>query len=278
MKKNSSKSLIIKTSLTVVSIILSILLVLIAVFYLFFPSSLADFNKNLGFNTIASSLYKKDYDNSKNIDSLHKAVSLSIFTNNYSRVIDYYEILEDDANYSSLMARLNTNAMKLEYNNVIKSTLINNDNYLKNGYIKALINKNNSNLAFTYAYSNSNLSGDINYLSLGNYLFSNFFNGNNTSSETIELFTSSNLEHLEYGEEINNYFSSLFNEFNAEFSVVTSNNQPYIIALANRIMEVGQNLILLDNLSNRDYIDTESVRTNLMQVNTNINSLINPNS
>ncbi len=171
-KENS----ILKTVLITLITLISITIVCCLIFWFFFPVTTANICYNLGLYESSASLNIRDYNNTKNINSIAKATDTYIYLQDYEKYIDAFELFYQDENYFAYINDLNTkNYNNKEFNIVTKSSLINENNYYCNYYIKSLIKNDEISKAKSFVLENivEYSKTQIDYLTPDNYLLSN---------------------------------------------------------------------------------------------------------
>lgn len=225
------------------------------------PKSIAQFSASLGMDRMETYFYTADYVRNDDINSLYKIVINNYNLGNYDKVEKYYESLEDHEKYVEFIDYIDEENSKVETNALNKSALINEDNYLKNRYVIALIKNEKYDKAFTYALEH--FKGYENYTidKLGTYLFYNLvaldsddiyskFNSNYTFDDTLYN------KLLDYIDQCIVQFEDVFDqeEFSAEY------DSAKLLAMYTRIKHVytdinaisdALSLEIPENLDNR---------------------------
>lgn len=264
------------TPIIIVSIVLTFVLIIGSVWLIFAnlkPASLGNLAYKLNLNGYALNLYERDYKKNGNIDSLYMALNIAIKLDNDDKVIELFNKFYDNENYVSYMHFVNGENLKQNVNPVIKATLINEDNYLKNCYIQSLLNKHNDQTAFNFAL-NDGLNMSPEYNQLGNYLFDNFCRKDN-----IDRFYSKFLNNYDgasgnillaniysYMAEVNDIFCNL------GFS---SDNEVYIWSMGNRILQVGKNILAISEKSDVEVVQLESGEVDIVSTTSSIMDNVN---
>ena len=260
----------------VLSSVLYTLLALIVLFAIFvmlmffvFTKDLANFMHDMGFNRLSSSLYYRVYEKTGEISYCHKALNIKIILNHNEKIIEYYEAFVEDDEYSDFMSALNENNKNLNCGILEKSTLINEDNYLTNQYVKALIKNGEGERAKTIS-----LQCFENYKNFTLYEQGVYALGQHVSEENKTMFGQA------YGSSSNtlivdmqDYFDLsvlIFNNFNPQNDL----DKAYLMSLGNRIISVGQDINKMYDYMN---INTDLVGVNqnhMISINNNIKGLI----
>ena len=252
------------TPVIIVSIVLTFVLIVGSVWVIFAnlqPATLGNLAYKINLNSYALKLYERDYKKSGNIDSLYMALNIAIKIDDDDKVIALYDKFYANENYMSYMHFVNGENMKENVKPVIKATLINEDNYLKNCYIQSLLDKHNDTTAFNFAL-NDGLNMSPEYNNLGNYLFDNFCRKDN-----IDRFYFNFVNNYEDNDgnillaNLYLYMSAVDVEFcNMQFS---TENEVYIWAMGNRILQVGKNILALSEKTGVGTIQIESGEVDL---------------
>lgn len=209
---------------------------------LFFPRTIANFTYDLGLKEISLHYYEKAYLHSTETDDLFNALNVAIIVNNYDKVVTLYELLEDDENYNKLMNEIDQETESSNLNVTAKSALLNEDNYLKNRYVLALIKTNQTSKAITYTienFTNENLTMET----LGSYTFSQFSKNANLLSESLNEVAFGSLTLLQANE---NYLVELFTLFENNYDLLntlTPLQKSKLVYLGNRTLSVANCLI-----------------------------------
>ena len=225
------------------------------------PYNLAQFTYKLGLNKYSHTLYMRDYRKSGDINSLYMATNLSIKLTSYGSVVGEYELLQSHAKYDALISKVNENNRKLNIDSLTKSTLLSEDEYLKNQYVLALTKTNNWNKAKDLAIECLQDSATLSMSSQGTYLFGNLvkYMGDNVSTlvgQPLDL--------------MNDYLAQLDALFDAHFDV---NNEVESYALCNRIIKVGLNIISVNNATG-DTSGNASVQTKINKASSGLSTLM----
>ena len=232
------------TPLIIVCIVVTFLIICSTVWVLLSslaPAKLAGFVYRLNWNTYAVKLYEKDYKNEGNIDSLYMALNISIKLGNDEKVVELYEKFYDHDSYESYIEFVNSENAKTEASPMVKATLLNEDNYLKNSYIQSLINLGQDSKAFKFAVDDG-LNMSPAYNNIGNYLFNNF-----CKSDVIVKFYD-NFRAPVYGEnmlvvDMYKYMEAVNTLFLANFQNQQLQTESW--AMGNRVLQVGNNVLVV---------------------------------
>jgi len=232
------------TPLIIVCIVVTFLIICSTVWVLLSslaPAKLAGFVYRLNWNTYAVKLYEKDYKNEGNIDSLYMALNISIKLGNDEKVVELYEKFNDHDSYESYIEFVNSENAKTEASPMVKATLLNEDNHLKNSYIQSLINLGQDSKAFKFAVDDG-LNMSPAYNNIGNYLFNNF-----CKSDVIAKFYD-NFRAPVYGEnmlvvDMYKYMEAVNTLFLANFQNQQLQTESW--AMGNRVLQVGNNVLVV---------------------------------
>lgn len=259
-----------KTAFKTISLTLLIMLACTAffsfTFALIFPKTAAKFFYELGETNLSTRLYYMDYNKSKNINSLALALDLSIENDNAEAVINYAKEFFNHEKYDDYINALNFKNAQSSLTPLIKSTLINENNYYKNAYAKALIKNNKSSVAFDFACENLTYVEKIE--DIGCYIFSLFLPQHLQYFSQISSSTSQSV-----GKDLENYFYQLYDFYNENLPLLNNENKPYFIALGNRIITVGGNVIKASQVISED-INTEDIIDKAYSVNLSLSEMI----
>ena len=100
----------------------------------FAPGKLGGVAYRLNWDTYALRLYEKDYHDNEDINSLYMALNISIKLNKDEKVVNLYETFENNEAYAKYIEFVDAQNLKQNMNPMIKSTMLDEDNYLKNQY------------------------------------------------------------------------------------------------------------------------------------------------
>lgn len=259
-----------KINQVVKTIILTFLAMIIAsaIFFCFmvmiFPKTSARFMYNLGNNALASKFYYKDYKNTNDITTLALALDLAIeleqVQNNnqtiINNIINYSNEFFSHANYSDYIEQLNARNNKMDLSILIKSTIINEDNYYKNIYINNLIKSKKIDLAFEFALLNFNFTPSTIY-SIGSYMLSSFSNVHLVENFNAQIPDTDKL----IIEGMVQYFYNLHDLFEQQIPNATTAAKPYLVALVSRMSMLASNISFV-----YENVEQESVLVDIDEV------------
>lgn len=251
---------------TILYTFLSLLVVLgvVAVLMFFvFTSATADFMYNIGCEKVASNLYSKSYDKTGDIKYCYKALNLKITLNESSDVVELYEKFINDNEYADFMQNIKTNSEKINVGVLERSSLLNEENYLTTRYVRALIKIGEGDKAWGVATNEFAEYEGWSLTEQGVYALGEFVSENN-----VQKF---NTLYVGFDEtlivEMQTCFDSLINIFNNNKDTTNDLNKAYLVALGNRIINIGQNI-------NNLYGDESGVADNKTN---NLNTMIEIN-
>lgn len=240
-QKNLNKS---RLPLVITCIVISLVIVMGGVWLLYafvLPGKLANFAYNINMDSYALKLYMRDYDKNSDINSLYMALNIEIKHDNSAGVVEKYEKFSNLAVYYDFIKSVDEENLKLDEQPIVKASLLDEDNYLKNRYIKALVDLKDNDKAFDYAVSVL-MNLDPVYNDLGVYLFGSFCEKDVVSS-FVEDF---NIAIGGYGSRpLISVIEDYLDKLDAEFENYLNFDKTYAYAMGNRIMEVGADLLEL---------------------------------
>lgn len=136
--QNIEKS-ILKTFFITLGVLFALTVLTILTMSIFFPKIMYGFCSNLGFKNLSFYFAEKQYSQSQNINDLHTTIYMAYDIENNSAIIKYSEILFASPDYEQFIDYIND----LNYNSTsimqARVALTNENNYLLNKYIRALI-------------------------------------------------------------------------------------------------------------------------------------------
>ena len=230
-----------------------------------FPKTFADFTYSIGLESYAQKLYVRDWEKSEDINSLYSALNISIKTENNEKTIELYEEFYADDEYADFVAFIDSENLKLDETHLIKASLLNEDNYLKNKYVSALIAENKIQKAFEFALQdNFNITPTC--VNLGNFLFGNFVTREGVLlKDNFDVVLDGRSTSLL--DDFYTYFNTLVAEFEKDYNNVETF---YIISAGNRLQLVGNtiNAILEDLGQEKD----NQIVEKLSEINENLST------
>lgn len=254
------------TPLIIGSIVVAFVTICLVVWFMLAslaPASLANFVYGINWDSYAFTLYEKDYELNKDINSLYMALNIAIKHNNDDKVIELYETFYNRSEYSNFVKSVDESNARLELDPQLKSTMLDEDNYLKNRYIQSLINKNEDRKAWDFAMAET-LNMTPEYNEFGNYLFANF-----CKSGVIDRFYNNFRAIGESGDmlviDMYNYMVAVNELFLDNFQ--NQQNKTYAWAMGNRVLQVGTNVLsLCEKIGIEDVVEeTRTIMDNINQ-------------
>ena len=234
------------------------------------PKSMAQFSASLGMNKVETYFYTADYAKNGDINSLYKIVINNYNLGDYEKVEKYYEELESHEKYTEFVAYIDEENQKVETSALNKSALLNEDNYLKNRYITALIENGKLDKAFTYAVEH--FKGYKNYTvdEQGTYLFYNLVALDNDS--IFEKFKSNYVFENTLYRELVSYINQCISQFDNVFDQEEFNadiDSAKLLALNTRIKHVYTDIKLVAEATGYDvpeYLDNRVLAVNSLAI------------
>lgn len=232
MKKSKSLALIL-------IICVSFLLIICGIFLLYafvFPYKLARDMYDLGFNTYAVKLYDRAYTKDEtNVDALYMALNISIKLDNSEDVERYFEEFSSNQNYFTYVEAIDETNYVKDTTILVKSTLLSEDNYLRNRYVDALLKQDKWEEAVKF--SNNSLETNPSVENIGNYYYANFMK-DAISSDILAFFIEDNIV-----EDMHQYILDLHNNFKDTFKLDKLAER---VSAGNRVITVAYNLLYLN--------------------------------
>ncbi len=245
MKKSKSLALIL-------IICFSFLFIATGIFLLYafvFPYKLAHDMYDLGFNTYAVKLYDRAYTKDKtNVDALYMALNISIKLDDSADVEKYFEEFSSNPNYFTYVEAIDETNYVKETTVLVKSTLLSEDNYLKNRYVDALIKQEKWDEAIKF--SNNSIIANPSVDNTGNYYYANFMK-DTISSDNLEFFVDNNIV-----DDMHKYILSLHADFKDTFKL---DKLPERVSAGNRVITVSYNLLYLNTRFENQLLTEEEV-------------------
>lgn len=229
-----------KTAILISVVVASLLIVAVGVYLLLafvFPYTLAGGMYDMGFNTYAIKLYDRAYaKDNDNIDALYMALNLSIKLDYSDKVVEYFEEFGEKPNYASYVSKIDEANSKKQVEPLIKSTILNEDNYLKNRYVKALITLNKVDEAVEFC--KNSIKSNPTTFDMANYYYANFAIDTLSTEQLRFLLDDGIYSNLQ------NYFNLLEEDFVSSYSL--EDRVAERVCAGNRIITVGGNLLYFD--------------------------------
>lgn len=232
------KKIILTTTLWTLTAIILLSAIFVCIMVFAFPKNLGDFFYSLGSNNLASSLYMKVYEKDNDIYYCYKSLNLMIKEDNSKKIVSIYETFVKDEDYENFMSELKKRNEQLNIGLLEKSSILNEDDYLKNRYIRALIKTKDEQKAYASAIEAFANYKNFTFQNQGVYALSYFLN--------MEGFNSFDIEPANYDktliESMQEYFEFSINLFSENKETNDKLEKAYLISLGNRIIQVGQNI------------------------------------
>ena len=236
MQPNYTKIILSCILYTLIALLVAFALFVMLMFFVF-TKDLANFMYDMGFDRMASSLYYRVYEKTDDISYCHRALSIKINLEHNEKIIEYYETFSADENYSDFINSFNDRNKALSVGVLEKSAIINEENYLVNHYVKALINEGEVDKAKSIAIASFENYENFTFYDQGVYALNWFVN-----HENINMF---NEIHNSSSERLINEMQHYFNVSLSLFNGTTpqsDTDKAYLLALGNRIIAVGQDI------------------------------------
>lgn len=259
------KKTILRTGLfTLLCLFLLSVIVWLVMFFVF-PKTLGDFCYNLGIENMSANLYYKDYVKSGDITSIYKSLNIEIKNQDNNKIIKYYEVFTQDDEYLEFMNQYKSRNEELNIGVLEKSSILNEQNYLTNQYISALIATNQDNQAFNLALS---LFKDYNNFTLtdqGVYAFNQFLSTQNFD-RMPDGYSKTIIQSMQ------EYFDNSIEMFNENIDTNDNLTKAYLISLGNRIIVVGHNINSI--YANNNDVQKETNSNKMIDINEKIKGLL----
>lgn len=261
------KKIILRTTLWTLTSLVLATAILVCVMVFAFPQKMGDFAYSLGMNNLSAGMYKKAYEKDGNIAYAYKALNLEIKQNNYKKVVEVYELFENDKNYEDFMTALKVHNENVDAGLLEKSTLLSEENYLVNSYVRALINIGEEQRGFQISLDYLMSLENMDFKNQGVYSMHQFVGKQGFDDFDIEPagFEKSLID------TIKDYYNLSLNIFDANKSCETQLDKAYLISLGNRIILVGQNI---KTICSDDATTVSSIDEQLTQVNDAIKEVL----
>ena len=235
-----------------------------------FTKTTANFVYDLGLDRWASQLYYNVYEKRGDLACGYKSLNISIQLRDNSNIVTKYEKLIADEDFGQLIDNIVKSNENLNIGVLEKSALIVEEDYLRDNYILALKNIGRVDDSFRLALEDFRENYTLTNRDLGLYSLNFFLEGNgfNRFDDVYDGFDSVLIV------EMQEYFDNIVNLFIENKDVNQSIDRAYLVALADRIMIVGQdiNAIYAHNDSNEDRVDDNIVK--MTEVNNIVKGII----
>ena len=265
MKKKYT-SLIVKTSALTLLVLVVFSFLLVLVLSVANPRFMAQITYDLGMDKMSLFYYESNYKNTQDVNDLYDLLTISITNKDDDRIIKYYYELENYSRYDEFIAFINNKYLNLNNNSLLKSALYNEDNYLKNKFIEALLNKNKILEALDYATGDFIGYEEFGLNNVGNYLYSNLLNELYVNDTSIRDYLNASLPGtiIPLIRHISIYFNNVYNVFMQE-QELTPINKIKLLHIGSRLFVVGSNLINFNTVGN-SYITNTEINEKLSEV------------
>lgn len=242
-----------------VSVITSLLM------FFVFTKTTADLMYNIGSDNIASKLYYKTYEKTGGIEYCYKALNISISQGNNEKVVHYYKILIEDDEYSDFINSLRVHNEQLNIGVLEKSSLLNEENFLVNKYVRALIELGDIDAGIEIAVDNFATHNQWTLKNQGVYALGDFVaNNSQIFNQKYDVLED------ELIVEMQKYFENSYEIFVANQNVDSNIDKAYLLALGNRIINVGQDINMLYGSD----VGSADLKENNFNVMTEVNEVI----
>ena len=232
------KKIILSTTLWTLTAIIVLSAIFVCIMIFAFPKNLGDFFYSLGSNNLASGLYMRVYEKDNDIYYCYKSLNLVIKQDNSKKIVSIYETFTKDEDYEHFMSELKKRNEQLDIGVLEKSSILNEDDYLKNRYIRALIKTKDEQKAYAIAIESFENYKDSTFHNQGVYALNYFLD--------MEGFNNFDVEPANYDktliESMKEYFELSVNLFNENKDTSDNLEKAYLISLGNRVIQVGQNI------------------------------------
>ena len=237
-----NKKTILKTILFTLLVLVASLVVLVLLMFFFFTKNFADFMYDLGCDRLASSMYYRVYQKSDKIIYCHKALNIRISLGDDEKVIEYYKAFECDDEYEDFLDACDKNSESLNISILEKSAILNEKNYLINNYVKSLVREGDIEEAWNIALENFENYNSLDIDEQGVYAFGEF-----VKAESWENFNIEDSQGKTILEKMQEYFDYSTEIFEANKNTENNIEEAYLVALGNRIINVGQDINAIYN-------------------------------
>ena len=234
---NYKKSILITIMCTLLSLIVVLgIVVLLMVFV--FSGSFGNFMYDMGCDSWASALYYRQYQKSGDIMYCYKALNLRISLNDSEEVVAYYEDLIEDDEYSDFLKASRQNVEGMDVGILAKSSMLFEENYLVNNYVKALVSLGEIDKAWEVATTEFASIESVQLKDQGVYSLSwlvgchDYSQFNSIHGEMDDILIN----------KMQVYFDNAYDCFESNKVVSGDLDKAYLMALGNRIISVGQDI------------------------------------
>lgn len=261
------KKIILKTVLWTLTSLIVVSAIFVCIMIFAFPKNMGDFAYSLGLNNLASNMYQKTYEKEKNIYYCYKSLNIEIKNGNNKKIVTIYEKFTNDDDYSNFMTELKKHNEQIKSGILEKSTLLSEENYLVNSYVKALINLGDEQKAYSVALDKFKDYSEYTFKNQGVYALQYF--------AKLQGFDNFDLIQADFDDtlinSIKDYFQKSLEIFEENKTLLESLDKAYLISLGNRIIVVGQNI---KEICNEDLELIENINQKLESVNNTIKEIL----
>ena len=254
------KKVILRTTLWTLTSLVLATAIFVCVMVFAFPQKMGDFAYSLGMNNLSAGMYQKAYEKDGNIAYAYKALNLQIKQKNYKKVVEVYDLFEKDQDYDDFMTQLKAHNEKVTAGLLEKSTLLSEENFVVNSYVRALINVGEEQKAYQISINNLKALQYASFKDQGVYSMYQFVGKQGFDDFDFEPagFEKSLIE------TIKDYYNSSLNIFDENKVCESQLDKAYLISLGNRIILVGQNI---KKICSSDTAIVSSIEEQLTNVN-----------
>jgi len=274
MEQINLNKIIIKVAIITVIILFFLFGITLSVFTFFYPAKLGEIANSVGLNNISVFYYNKAYEKTGDINDLYRLLNQSIIAKNNEKIITSFESLYADSSYESFISYINEYYLNTTDNIILKTHLVNEDDRLKNHYIKALFSLNQNDKAMLFMIDDIentvfNTINDYNKLSFlaNSYVYE--LMQKNALTEEYEIFTSFMVE----SEEVNYLLNAinLYNEiklvYDFELIVREENTNSFkLIVICEHLLNMANTISYLDEVLNSS-VDTGALESHIEDYN-----------
>lgn len=277
MKRNGTKIFLLTSLIAFGSLILIGIITILALSF-FAPKTMANFTYSLGMNDASLFYLEKQSNKTNDINDVYQVLNLSIKLNKKSNIEKYYEKLEKDAEYKNFILNINLTNKNSDMRLLEKAMLFNEDQYLKNKYVSALVSMDKIDKAFNYALKNYVNFKSYNYNNQGIYLFDDFFDKLNVAAVNKKITTVyenffANEESYNVIQAIVINFQNFANDFLENIEKLSNEKKVPLLALGFKINTMAENITQFNDLHDSG-ITTEEVNAIVRDVNVKMAELI----
>lgn len=269
-----SNKIVLITSLITLGALILITVLISVIISLTIPAKMANFCYGVGLENLSQNLYYKDYKKTGSIYSLYSSLKINIELEKNQNIVYRFDEFSSNNEYDSFVENYNKNILGSNNSKLLKASLYNLDNYLKEKYVDAKLKLNNQQV-YAVEYSARELykaNSAISFENQGAYLMSNLLE-DEVVSIIVHLFKSE-IDGKIVFDEMKDYYNNLCNYLDLN----KNNNSDDIlkITFANRIIKLGNDIITLCNYSSDFSANTDEINSKIINLkNSYISGLIN---